>query len=80
MRYKNIIRAIVKADSKKNLLELKENGVFKIEVKERARSGAANGRARALLASHFKIPEKAVILISGATRANKHFAIIKEIK
>lgn len=50
---------------------------FKVSVREKPENGAANARARELLALYFAVPAGKVHLIKGARESHKIFEIIE---
>jgi len=69
------IKVRVKANARKENFEALSNTSFAISVREKAEGNAANHRVRALVALHFKVPAKAVRIISGHRSPRKMLSI-----
>lgn len=57
-----------------------EGDLLKVKVRAKAEGGKANQAVISLLANHFKLPKREIILKSGATSRLKLFEIPIEIK
>lgn len=60
----------VVSSSKKDRIEITPKGI-RVSVREDAEAGRANTRVKQLLALHFKIPVRAVKIITGMKRPKK---------
>ena len=70
-----LIRVRVKTEARRERFAETAPGKFEADVKEKAERNAANVRVMALLARHFRIPEKSVQFVSGHHRPNKTFRV-----
>lgn len=65
---------VIAGASRDNVKVIKE-GKLEISVREKPKENAANSRVLELVAEHFKVPVKAVRLISGHHRPSKKVSI-----
>ena len=65
-----IIKVKVKPNSRRQSIE-QENGVYNMDLKEKADKGKANLEIIKLLAKHFKVSSSQVRIKSGITSKNK---------
>jgi len=72
-----LIKVRAEAGARKEKFEKKSEGAFSVAVREKPARNAANARIRALLAAHFKVPQKSVRLVSGHHAKSKLFDVIK---
>ena len=69
------VRVLVKPGAKREMINQRSVDRFHLDVRAPAERGAANERARELLASHLKIPKEQIRLIGGHRSVNKLFSI-----
>lgn len=67
----------VKANAKKNSVEERAVGPWKVSVTAPAREGKANQAVTGLLAKHFGVAKSKVRLVMGQKHSNKVFEIDK---
>ncbi|HEY4510909.1 MAG TPA: DUF167 family protein [Candidatus Paceibacterota bacterium] len=72
------IKVSVHAGAKKEVFEKVSETHFKISVKEPAKQNLANGRVRALVARHFKVPVAKVRIINGHHSPSKLLSVSVE--
>ena len=65
------VKVRVRADTKKEEVKALSNTHFEISVKEKPLQNLANKRVVELVARHFKIPAKAVRIVSGHRSPSK---------
>lgn len=65
------VKVRVRTDARREAFEEAANGSFRVSVKERAERGAANRRVIALVAAHFRVPQKAVRILTGQRSPSK---------
>lgn len=77
---RKLIHLVVKAfpNSKRNAVEPSSDGPWKVRVQAPADRGAANEAIIALLAKHWSVRKRDVVLKSGVQTRNKVFEIHKE--
>ena len=56
---------------------VKEGDRFVVRVKEPAKEGKANGAVIKLLAAHFKVPQRQVVISSGLGSRNKVIEVLE---
>ena len=70
------INVQVKLNSKKQSVQIDENGIYVVRVNARPVDGKANERVQELLAEFFKCGKSSVILVSGHKSKSKTFEIL----
>ncbi|MFQ5661628.1 MAG: DUF167 domain-containing protein [Candidatus Paceibacteria bacterium] len=71
------IKVKVTPDAKKEKLEQKQEDLFELSVREKAKQNMANERVRELIARHFGIIKTDVRIISGHRSPSKIISIDK---
>lgn len=69
------MRVRVKAGARKERMEEVEEGVYVIQVREKAERGLANERVRTLLAQALRVRPEDLRLVKGATSGMKLFLL-----
>jgi uncharacterized protein YggU (UPF0235/DUF167 family) len=70
------IRVRVKAGTRKERIQQVAEGVYTVEVKERAERGEANARVRELLAEALHVTEHTLRLVKGTTSPSKTYLLV----
>jgi uncharacterized protein (TIGR00251 family) len=72
-----LVRVNVKAGARREkFVELMKDS-FTVDVKEEAERNQANNRVRALIALHFRVPLKEVMIVSGHKNPKKTIRVIR---
>ncbi|TAK58971.1 DUF167 domain-containing protein [Patescibacteria group bacterium] len=72
-----IVRVRVTSDTKKNAVNEGKKGVLEVSVKDPAKNNRANVRVCELLAEHFGVPRKNVIITKGSESRSKMILVYK---
>lgn len=72
-----LIRVNVKAGARRERFSQLMEDSFLIEVREEAERNEANNRVRALVAQHFLVPLKAVMVVSGHKSPKKTLRVLQ---
>jgi uncharacterized protein (TIGR00251 family) len=70
-----IIQVKITPNSSENRVISEENGTFKVRVSAPAEDGKANKALIEVLAAHFKLPKRCIIIKSGLTSRLKQLII-----
>ncbi len=65
----------VKAGAKKETVEVISDTRFKVSVREKPEGNQANKRVIELLANHFNVPQKSVVIVKGHHSPSKVLSI-----
>ena len=76
-RAHRLVKVRVIASARKERFEKTGSDTFAVSVREEAAQNMANLRVRELMAAHFKVPVKAVRIISGHHGKSKLMSVIK---
>ena len=71
------LRVKVIAGAHKEKFDVTGESAFAISVKEKPERNAANTRVRELVSRHFKVPIKAVRIVSGHHARSKIISVVK---
>jgi len=72
-----IVRVRVTSDTKKDGVNEGKKGVLEVSVKDPAKNNRANVRVCELLADHFRVPRKNVIITKGSESRSKMILVYK---
>jgi uncharacterized protein (TIGR00251 family) len=74
-RHMDLIVKVVPKSSRSEVGEYLANGALKVKVAAAPEKGKANAELRAVLAKHFGVPERNVVIVSGQTSQLKRIRI-----
>ncbi|MEK7479817.1 MAG: DUF167 domain-containing protein [Patescibacteria group bacterium] len=72
-----LVKVRVTPSARREVVSVREPDILEISVREEAAGNAANTRVRELVAMHYKVPLKAVRLVTGARSTSKKFNVVK---